>query len=208
MSEPPIVGQHGEPPEEDELDGVVLFDPGPLPSMEDPEAVRKPQLLRSVLLITLMVVVAAGGYQIYESRASAVPSTTTFPPLAPFDGGVRREAQLATTEDDVAGQVGSSVTLAVRATGPAGGPLSDSLVQFRVVEASQNSKSTGSGFLVPNLRCFCVSNIASVICCSWISAAPVKSLNTQFENSCGLAPVSINRRATSALLVSLTAVKR
>lgn len=149
MSDPPIIGRHGRPEEEDEkLDGVVLFDPTPRESFEIPEPEEEePRRFHPALILLVLGLGAVGGFQYYQSRGpAATEAVEVAPPPPPVDSAPVESAEPALAALRGAsreGTVGSAVTLSVRATGAAGLPLADTLVLFEIVEGSGEIQTAG-----------------------------------------------------------------
>lgn len=136
MSDTPVVGTHSEPPDEEKLDGVVLFDPNPPPRLEvrveEPEARRA----RGLTFLLLALALVAGSYLAYERFAASTSGgpaePIVLPPLLPSIE--ERQALSAVGGPNKVGQAGSPLAIEVRATGAGGAPIPDTLVQFQVVQ--------------------------------------------------------------------------
>ena len=145
---PPIVGKHPDPDEEPELDGVVLFDPTPrqafeIEQLEDEE----PRRFHPAVLLLVLGLGAAGAFQYYQSRATTEAAVVEAPALPPVTDSMpveSTEPSLAALGGGfLAGTVGSTVTLEVRARGAAGIPMADTLVRFEIVEGTGDIQSAG-----------------------------------------------------------------
>lgn len=131
MTEPPILGRHADPPEE-QPDGVVLFDPtprAPLPTAEDWD--ERPWWQSPALWLILGAVVLGGGYQLYRTTLPEPPAADPAPTAqleTPPGGG----ALIPLGGGGLIGQVGSTLEVELRAVGPGGIALADTLVRFSV----------------------------------------------------------------------------
>lgn len=135
--EPPFVGtRRPEPEEDDEVDGVVLYDPTPSPGYAgfDPQSVQEGRS-RSIAVVALVLVAAAlGVYQLFLRPAPASPDPSAVPNLVPSGLEPTRAALTPVASLDHRAPVGSVIPIEVRARGSAGEPIADSLVQFVVLE--------------------------------------------------------------------------
>jgi hypothetical protein len=134
MPDRPEIGTHGQPPEEKPaVDGVVLYDPTPVaprPDLEPEQGRRAPS---TATIVLVLAAVGLGGYQLFLSPTAPAPEQPAVPELVP-SGLTPVEAALTPlggAEQSV--QVGTTLTLEVRARGSAGTPIVDSLVQFVVL---------------------------------------------------------------------------
>ncbi|HUF75461.1 MAG TPA: hypothetical protein VMM35_04250 [Longimicrobiales bacterium] len=148
MSEgPPIVGKHPDPSEEEERpDGVILFDPTPRQTFEIEELEEEPRRLHPALILLVLGLAAAGGFQLYQSRTSTetqVVEAPAPPSVDPMPMDSTRPELAAVGGTFLAGTVGSTVNLEVRATGTAGIPIADTLVRFQIVEGTGEVQSAG-----------------------------------------------------------------
>ncbi|MFH1764552.1 MAG: hypothetical protein ABIF09_10210, partial [Gemmatimonadota bacterium] len=120
----------------------------------------------------IAAVLVAASYGVFQWRpwggpsldpAAFIPVSTQTPQpteasLNPMDGGAPAVAGLYPAQDSVlVGAVGSLVTLSVRALGPGGAPLTDTLVLFRVVEGNgiletEEAETDDEGVAQANLR--------------------------------------------------------
>ncbi|MDH3208040.1 MAG: hypothetical protein OEO79_15675 [Gemmatimonadota bacterium] len=134
MPDPPIRGANSQPPgDEDNVDGVVLYDPTPPESRFGADADtggRSP----SIATVTLVLAaVALGGYQLFFRTATTNPELPTVPTMV-SSGMDPVEAVLSPIGGaEQSAEVGTIMTLPVRARGTAGTPLADSLVQFVIL---------------------------------------------------------------------------
>ena len=134
MSDSPVVGTHAEPPDEEKLDGVVLFDPTPPPPLEVRLDEPDSQSHRGLIAVLLALVIGAGGYVAY-TRLSAPTDDPAAPPLTLIGPIVNDGLSLSAIGGGrLEGQAGSSLTLEVRATSAGGATLADTLVEFRVTQ--------------------------------------------------------------------------
>jgi hypothetical protein len=133
MPDSPIVGTHPSPPEDEQPDGVVLFDPTPPAPLEIMGDETATSWGHAAALIAVVLVVSLGGFLIYQ-RAAAPPRTVDAPVLPDLTQASRATALSVVGGPRLVGQAGSSVTLEVRASGSAGAPLADTLVEFRVTQ--------------------------------------------------------------------------
>jgi len=141
MAQPPNRGRHGHPSEDDEpVDGVVLFDP----SQPDRELGQEPWPSGPNWTIVGLVAIAIvlGGYQLFFRTASAPEEAPAVPELVPSGFGPVDEALTPLAGSVQSAQVGTDLTLEVRARSSVGTPIADSLVQFVVLE--------GDGVLEPD----------------------------------------------------------
>ena len=139
-SEKPVVGTFGAAPQDEEADGVVLYDPDSwLDTSFDNEvpAYTQPKRSYAWVLPVLAVVAVAAAYVLVEGLPGA-PVTpdaqAELPPLVPsmIEGADAPEALRPAREGPVTGQVGESVQVAVRANAVGGVPLPDTLVLFGI----------------------------------------------------------------------------
>lgn len=143
MAEKPIVGEHGEPPEEspeESVEGTLLYDPTPRPPLDE-EGAPLPEKSKGRLGIILVVAVlgiAAAGYVGYQRRTGEAPYYGDRTPDVPtmvtsVTGGVdETEALLPVPQYEVDGVVGQAVPIGFRARGAGGVALVDTLVRLRV----------------------------------------------------------------------------
>jgi alpha-tubulin suppressor-like RCC1 family protein len=135
MPEPPANKPEGKQPSEEDVDGVVLFDPAAYEGPDLPPA-RSPGRRRAVAFLIWIPLLAAAGYGAYATRDMWLPQEEVAPVVPPVvDTEVTpREPRLETlSRVELSGSVDSSVVLAVRAMG-ATAPLADTSVLFEVTE--------------------------------------------------------------------------
>lgn len=150
MSIPPVSDPNGNSPEED-LDGVVLFDPAASPPPDELATPRTRRRRGSILLLIGLPLVAGGLYAAYESgylEFAGVDPVSTTPPVQPTPEP-QDPALEALSRTEIVGRVDSFVVLAVRASGPTG-PLADSPVLFELTEGEgeltpETSQTDGRG---------------------------------------------------------------
>jgi len=150
MSEPPIVGTHGPPPEEEQQpEGVVLYDPTPrepLPDLE-PEPSRSTSVVVAVLVV---LAVGLGGYQLFMRPVAPPTEPPTAPELVPSGLDPVEAALIPLSGASQRAEAGTTMDLEIRARGSAGAPIVDSLVQFVVVSGdavldSDSSRTDADG---------------------------------------------------------------
>lgn len=139
MDEHPVVGTLGEPPEEPQGEGIVLYDPRPkepLPPLEEEAPpVEKPR--RRWPAVVAVLVVGAGAVGAYFAlRGIPSGAQAELPPMVPsLIGGAGASESLAPlTQGEVRAAVGATVSVGLRASGTGGVALADTLVTLRVEE--------------------------------------------------------------------------
>ncbi len=147
MSDAPIVGRHPDPSEpEPPADGVVLFDPTPkAPFDPDELGDEGSRRLHPALLFLLIGFLGVAGLQFYQGRLASGPQTAevTPPPVQPLPIDSLRASLGPLRATQLAGPVGSTVLIEVRAMGLAGAPLTDTLVRFEVSSGEGEIQSGG-----------------------------------------------------------------
>lgn len=138
MTEPPILGTRGQPPEDDdEVDGVVLYDPTPSAGYAGFEPPVDQGRSRNVVVISLVVVaILLGAYQLFLRPGPPPADQPAVPALVPSGLAPARAALTPVASQEQRAPVGASIPLEVRARSAAGEPIVDSLVQFVVVDGS------------------------------------------------------------------------
>ncbi|MEQ1856710.1 MAG: hypothetical protein ABL963_09575 [Longimicrobiales bacterium] len=133
MTDTPIVGTHAQPPADEQVDGVVLFDPSPRAALEVP--LDQPHQGRAwgPVLVLVAATLLAGAYVAYRRSGEPVEAPGATPPAPTVSLGPEGEVLTVIGGPRLDGQAGSSRTLEVRAS-VAGIPLPDTLVQFRVTQ--------------------------------------------------------------------------
>lgn len=140
MSDKPTVGTFGEP-EEEGVEGVVLYRPArrpehdladQIPVPDEPPAHRGLAVTLSIVAVLSVV----GAYVIVSGlpgSAADPDATAALPEMIPSEVESNRSAEaLRVLTERPRGEVGSVVSVGVRATGPGGVALPDTLVHFRV----------------------------------------------------------------------------
>ena len=137
MSEPPIVGTHGQQPDEEERpDGVVLYDPTPPEPRADLEPESGSRAVSGTIIALVVAAAALGGYQVLVRPAGPDPGPPVVPSLVPSGMDPVAAALVPLGGTQQTARAGTVLALEVRARGSAGTPLADSLVQFVVVSGN------------------------------------------------------------------------
>jgi len=143
MSDAPNVGKFGEPLEEGHQ-GSLLFDPAtllPPDESDDEEFVEAGPWWRSpwVAAVTVLVLLGVGiAVTRSESEPEPIPETAVLPEMLPVpdppDG--LTDTILPVPSENFQGRVGTNTLVGVRALGPTGQVLRDTVVTFRVAEGN------------------------------------------------------------------------
>ena len=142
MVQPPNRGTHGHPSKDDEpVDGVVLFDPS---EPDRPELGQEswPSGPNWTIVALVAIAIGLGGYQLLFRPGPAAEEAPAVPELVPSGFQPVEEALVPLAGNVQSAQVGTDLTVEVRARSAVGTPIADSLVQFVVLE--------GDGVLEPD----------------------------------------------------------
>lgn len=133
MSDSPIVGTHPDPDEQDQPDGVVLFDPTPPAPLEIPLDEAPPSQGQTLAALAILFVVLVGGFLVYR-RVTTQPAPLEPPVVEEPTDQPQSVTLTALGGGRLQGQAGSSVPIEVHVSGAGGAFLVDTLVQFRITQ--------------------------------------------------------------------------
>jgi len=115
-----------------DLDGVVLFDPGSRDLSADSDPEREPFRFGPIVVLLLVLATGGGGtYWAYAARRAVTPTSAegpVVPPEQPQGGG----GLIPLGGGGLIGAVGAALPFEVRAVGPGGFPLVDTIVRFTI----------------------------------------------------------------------------